>query len=277
MTGYIHSSESFGSVDGPGVRYIVFLSGCPLRCLYCHNPDTWNMTDGHPETSDEILERALRCRPYWGKSGGITVSGGEPLMQIDFVTELFTKAKAKGVNTCIDTSGGPFTTKGEWFEKFKKLMEVTDLLLMDIKHIDEEEHIKLTGHTGTNIREMFAYLAEINKPIWIRHVLVPGITDNDEFLTKTRDFIRTLPNVYRVEILPYHSLGKMKYDKLGLEYKLADLDSPAKERVENARTILECSRYTRWETELSEEHATGTSGTGSDSDTRADACGRQCS
>lgn len=246
MQGYIHQLESFGSVDGPGVRFIIFFSGCPLRCKYCHNPDTWDMTKGKLYTVDELLNEALSCRAYWGAKGGITVSGGEPLMQLDFLLELFTKAKEKGVNTCIDTAGGPFTKEGEWFEKFKKLMEVTDILLMDIKHIDEEEHIKLTGRTGKNIIEMFRYLDEIKKPIWIRHVLVPGITDNDEYLLRTRDFIRTLSNVQRVEILPYHGLGAMKYKDLGIDYVLKDTESPSAERVANAKKILECEKYDGW-------------------------------
>lgn len=246
MQGYIHQLESFGSVDGPGVRFIIFFSGCPLRCKYCHNPDTWDMTKGKLYTADELLNEALSCKAYWGAKGGITVSGGEPLMQLDFLLELFTKAKEKGVNTCIDTAGGPFTKEGDWFEKFKKLMEVTDILLMDIKHIDEEEHVKLTGRTGKNIIEMFRYLDEIKKPIWIRHVLVPGITDNDEYLLRTRDFIRTLSNVQRVEILPYHGLGAMKYKDLGIDYVLKDTESPSAERVANAKKILECEKYDGW-------------------------------
>ena len=248
MKGYIHQLESFGCADGPGSRFIIFFAGCPLRCLYCHNPDTWKMTDGKQYTVEELLAEAETCRAYWGKKGGITVSGGEPLFQLDFLIELLTECKKKrGINTCIDTSGATFTKEGEWFEKFKKLMEVTDLLLMDIKHINEDEHIKLTGQSGKNIREMFAYLDEIKKPIWIRHVLVPGITDNDEYLTQTRDFIRTLSNVERVEILPYHGLGAMKYKDLGIDYPLKDLDSPTVERVANAKKILECDKYTKWE------------------------------
>lgn len=246
MKGYIHQLESFGSVDGPGVRFIIFFAGCPLRCKYCHNPDTWDMMKGKQYTADELLDEAITCREYWGTKGGITVSGGEPLAQIDFLLELFTKAKERGINTCIDTAGGPFTREGEWFEKFKQLMNVTDVLLMDIKHINEEEHIKLTGHTGKNIIEMFRYLDEINKPVWIRHVLVPGITDNDEYLIQTRDFIRTLGNVQRVEVLPYHGLGAMKYNDLGIDYVLKDTNSPTAERVQNARKILECAKYDGW-------------------------------
>lgn len=204
------------------------------------------MMKGKQYTADELLDEAITCREYWGTKGGITVSGGEPLAQIDFLLELFIKAKERGINTCIDTAGGPFTREGEWFEKFKQLMNVTDVLLMDIKHINEEEHIKLTGHTGKNIIEMFRYLDEINKPVWIRHVLVPGITDNDEYLIQTRDFIRTLGNVQRVEVLPYHGLGAMKYKDLGIDYVLKDTNSPTAERVQNAREILECSKYDGW-------------------------------
>ena len=176
----------------------------------------------------------------------ITVSGGEPLLQIDFLLELFTKAKENGINTCIDTAGGPFTQEGEWFSKFEKLMQVTDILLMDIKHINDEEHIELTGQKRDNIVQMFRYLDQINKPIWIRHVLTPGITDNDEYLTQTRDFIRTLGNVQRVEVLPYHGLGAMKYKELGIDYVLKDTLSPTEERVKNAKNILEVEKYTGW-------------------------------
>lgn len=246
MKGHIHQLESFGCADGPGSRFIIFFQGCPLRCQYCHNPDTWDITKGTDWDADALITEALSCKSYWGKKGGITVSGGEPLFQLDFLLELFTKAKEKGINTCIDTSGGNFTDQGEWFEKFKKLMEVTDLLLVDIKHINEEEHIKLTGTSGLNIRKMFAYLDSIKKPIWIRHVLLPGITDNDQYLEQTRDFIRTLHNVERVEILPYHGLGAMKYKALGIDYVLKDTESPTAERVANAKKILECEKYTAW-------------------------------
>ena len=246
MQGYIHQLESFGCADGPGSRFVIFTSGCPLRCKFCHNPDTWKMTDGKLYETDELIKEALSCRAYWGKKGGITVSGGEPLFQIDFLTELFTKAKEKSINTCIDTSGAPFTREGKWFETFNTLMKVTDLLLMDIKHINEEEHIKLTGKSGKNIMDMFRYLDEIQKPIWIRHVLTPGITDNDEYLKQTSDFIKSLHNVERVEVLPYHGLGEIKYKDLGIDYPLKGTKSPSAERIENAKKILECDSYTLW-------------------------------
>ena len=244
--GYIHSIESFGAVDGPGMRHIVFTAGCPLRCKFCHNPDTWKMDEGKKMSPSDLLADAIKDRAYWGKKGGITVSGGEPLMQLDFLIDFFTLAKKEGVNTCIDTSGAPFTKQGEWFDKFQKLMEVTDLLLMDIKHVDPVEHKELTGQDNANIIEMFRYLDEIKKPIWIRHVLVPGISDNDQWLEKTRDFIRSLHHVERVEVLPYHTLGIAKYKELGIPYRLEGVASPTAERVENARRILECDKYDAW-------------------------------
>ncbi|MBP5754098.1 MAG: pyruvate formate lyase-activating protein [Treponema sp.] len=246
VQGYVHSIESFGSVDGPGVRYIIFLSGCPMRCLFCHNPDTWDMTKGEKKTAQELIQDSLDCRNYWGTKGGITVSGGEPLAQLDFLIELFEEAKKNSINTCIDTAGGPFTKESPWFDKFQHLMELTDTLLMDIKHIDPAEHKKLTGMGNDNVIQMFRYLDEINKPIWIRHVLVPGYSDNDEYLTKTRDFIRSLGNVHRVEILPYHTLGITKYKNLGIPYPLEGVNPPDAERIKNAREILECAKYTRW-------------------------------
>lgn len=168
VKGRIHSIESFGSVDGPGTRFIIFVQGCSLRCLYCHNADTWNLAGGQEKTADELLNQAERYRPYWGPEGGITVSGGEPLLQLDFLLELFQKAKARGIGTCIDTAGQPFTREEPFFGKFQQLMELTDILLMDIKHIDPAAHKKLTGKDNANIVDLFHYLAEIGKPIWVR-------------------------------------------------------------------------------------------------------------
>lgn len=242
--GKISKFESFGSVDGPGVRFLVFLQGCPMRCLFCHNPETWEFGTGEEWTAEDVLKKALRYREYWGDEGGITVSGGEPLAQIDFLIELFHLAKDEGVNTCIDTSGGPFSRNPAWFIKFEELMKYTDLLLMDIKHIDPAEHKKLTGLPNDHIIDMFRYLDETAKPIWIRHVLTPGLTDSDDYLTRTRDFIRTLHNVQRVEVLPYHSLAISKYQNLGIDYALKDTPMPTAERIQNARDILECEKYT---------------------------------
>lgn len=238
MTGYVHSLESFGSVDGPGVRYVIFLSGCAMRCQFCHNPDTWEMKSGQPYTADQLLEKAWRFRSYWGEKGGITVSGGEPLLQIDFLTELFRKAKEKGIHTTLDTSGNPFTTEEPFFSKWKELMKYTDLVMLDIKHIDEQGHKELTGQSNQNILQMAQYLSDMGKAMWIRHVLVPERNDKDEYLHRLADFIHTLKTVERVEVLPYHTLGVFKWKNLGLAYPLEGIDPPTKDRIENAEKIL---------------------------------------
>ena len=247
MLGRINKLETFGSVDGPGVRFVVFTQGCPMRCLFCHNPETWDFKGDKAGSFDisaeDLLKKALRYRSYWGKDGGITVSGGEPLMQMDFLLEFFTLAKAAGVHTCIDTSGVNFVRTEPYFSTFKQLMEVTDLLLVDLKIIDPKLHKKLTGHSIDHNLDLFRYLDEIQKPIWIRHVLVPGISDNDEYLKKTGDFISTLSNVKKVEVLPYHSLALAKYQEMGIEYPLADTKSPSPDRVKNANRILETESY----------------------------------
>lgn len=238
LTGYIHSLESFGSVDGPGVRYVIFMSGCAMRCQFCHNPDTWNMHSGTQYTADELLAGAKKYRSYWGSEGGITVSGGEPLLQIDFLTELFRKAKKEGIHTALDTSGNPFTRKEPFFGKFQELLKYTDLILLDIKHIDEEQHRILTGCTNSNILDLAEYLSEAGKPVWIRHVLVPGRSDKDAYLKKLDIFLQKLHNVEKVEVLPYHTLGTYKWKEMGLAYPLEGVEPPSEERVENARRLL---------------------------------------
>lgn len=238
MKGFVHSIESFGSVDGPGIRFLIFLQGCPMRCQFCHNPDSWKVGVGEEWTADDLLDKAERFRTYWGDKGGITVSGGEALLQIDFLLELFEKAHRRGINTCLDTSAQLFTRQGTFFEKFERLMEVTDTILLDIKHIDDEEHRKLTKHSNRNILDCARYLSDIRKPVWIRHVLIPGITDKDEYLKQLSDFLQTLDNVERVDVLPYHTLGIYKYEKLGIDYPLKDVNPPTAERIENAKKIL---------------------------------------
>lgn len=220
IKGHIHSVESFGSADGPGVRYIVFLKGCNMRCQYCHNPDTWAKDGGELMTPEEVLKKALRYKTYWKEKGGITVSGGEALLQIDFVTELFRLAKEKGVNTCLDTSGNPFSLEEPFKSKFDELMKYTDLFMLDIKHMDDAAHRKLTGQTNQNILEMAAYLSDHGKAMWIRHVLVPGITTEEDELHRLRSFLDTLKTVERVEVLPYHTLGVFKWKELGIPYQL---------------------------------------------------------
>lgn len=236
MTGYVHSFETFGSVDGPGVRFVVFLSGCSMRCKYCHNPDTWK-TGGETYTAEDVFKKAIKYKNYWGREGGITVSGGEPLMQTEFVTELFKNAKAKGVNTCIDTSGIAFDPDNT--DKIDALLELTDLVMLDIKHIDDDKHVELTGKSNKNILAFAKYLDEKNIPVWIRHVVVPGITLEDEALEKLGEFVGTLSNVKKLETLPYHSLAKHKYEKLGLEYVLENTPDATKEQAEYAKQIIE--------------------------------------
>ena len=236
--GFIHSIESFGSVDGPGIRFLIFLQGCPMRCQFCHNPDSWKTGVGEEWYADDLLDKAERFRSYWGDNGGITVSGGEALLQIDFLLELFEKAHQRGINTCLDTSAQLFTQKGVFFEKFERLMQVTDTILLDIKHIDDEEHRKLTRHSNQNILDCARYLSDIKKPVWIRHVLIPGITDKDEYLVQLRDFLKTLDNIQRIDVLPYHTMGIYKYEKLGIDYPVKEVNPPAADRVENAKRIL---------------------------------------
>ena len=238
MQGRVHSVESFGSADGPGVRYIIFLQGCPMRCRFCHNPDTWKAEGGELKSVTDLLDEAERYSRYWGKDGGITVSGGEALLQLDFLLELFGEAKKRGINTCLDTSLAPFTREGSWFEKFGQLVDACDLMLCDIKHIDAAEHLSLTGRDNANILDAFRYLDERDQQIWIRQVLVPSITDSDDSLRRTREFIASLSNVQRVEVLPYHTLGVFKWKDLGIPYTLEDVDPPTPEQTERATKIL---------------------------------------
>lgn len=241
MKGFIHSTESFGSVDGSGIRFIIFLQGCPMRCQFCHNPDSWAAGQGEERTVADLLDQAERYRAYWGTEGGITVSGGEALMQIDFLLELFEEAKRRGINTCLDTSAQPFTRREPFFSKFERLMTLTDTVLLDIKHIRDDAHRQLTRHTNANILDCARYLSDIRKPVWIRHVLVPGITDDDASLKELRAFLDTLQNIERVEVLPYHTLGVFKYERLGIRYPLQGVQPPTAERVANARQILQGS------------------------------------
>lgn len=243
--GIINSIETFGAVDGPGVRYILFLQGCPMRCLYCHNPETWGKdAEGcYEATPEEAFAAAYRYHNYWKNGGGITVSGGEALMQVDFVTELFRLAKKKGVNTTVDTSGHPFTREEGWLSRFRELFALTDLFLLDIKHIDSEKHRKLTGFGNENILDFARYIAENGGRMWIRHVLVPGYTDDERDLMALRAFIDSLraissEAVERVEVLPYHTLGVPKYEKLGIPYRIPEVDAPTGEEVARARRIL---------------------------------------
>lgn len=236
MEGHIHSFESFGTVDGPGIRFVVFMQGCPMRCKYCHNPDTWPFAGGRTYTPEEVAKNALRYKNYFTGGGGITVSGGEPMAQAEFVKQLFTLIKKAGVSTALDTSGVMFDSSNP--HKFDDLLAVTDLVLLDIKHIDDGAHRQLTGHSNKDILAFARYLSSIGKDMWVRHVLVPTVTDDDDSLRALAAFLSTLGNVKKVEVLPYHTMGVVKYKNLGISYPLEGVQPPSKERVANARQIL---------------------------------------
>ena len=236
MKGNIHSIETFGTVDGPGVRYVVFMQGCDFRCAYCHNPDTWDFAGGTEYTVDEIVQDIAKYTRY---IEGVTISGGEPLMQIDFITELFERVKEMGLTTCIDTNGGVFNKENSGLlVKLDKLLEFTDIVMLDIKHIDDEAHINLTGKTNANILEFAKFLSDKNIDMWLRYVLVPTINDSEELLLRWKEFADTLASVKKIEVLPYHRLALEKYKKLGLEYKLKDILEPTKEQINLAQEIL---------------------------------------
>lgn len=238
MKGRVHSIETFGTVDGPGVRLVVFLKGCPLRCQYCHNPDTWEMDGGRSMEAGEIISMYETSQAFY-KNGGITVTGGEPLVQIDFVIELFQAAKELDIHTCLDTSGVTFRRSNPAvLEKFNQLMELTDLVLLDIKHINSKEHELLCGQPNNNILDFAEYLDEKEVPVWVRHVVVPGITQNEAYLTELGQFIGTLHNVKALDVLPYHDMGKVKYKQLGWNYPLEHTPPLSKEDALAARKII---------------------------------------
>jgi len=238
MNGYIHSIESFGTVDGPGVRMVVFLQGCPMRCLYCHNPDTWAVSRGSRMSALDIIHQYERNQAFYTK-GGLTVTGGEPLMQVDFLLELFALAKKRSIHTCIDTSGITFQSSDAVYrEKLDQLLQLTDLVLLDIKHIDGACHQKLTGHNHTAILAFARYLAKKQIPVWIRHVLVPGYTDREEDLRRLGQFIASLSNVKALDVLPYHTMGVEKYKALGIPYPLSGVRAASAADAARAKQII---------------------------------------
>ncbi len=243
MQGRIHSIESFGTVDGPGVRMVIFLQGCPMRCAYCHNPDTWSFDGGTLMTAEEILARYHRNRHYY-RNGGITVTGGEPLCQKEFLTELFQKAKKEGISTCLDTSGVVFSHASA--QAYEELLSVTDLVLLDIKHMDSEEHKRLTGHSNEAVFAFFEFLAEKQVPVWVRRVAVPGRTDSKEELLRLGEYIGGFSNVKAVDVLPYHTMGLAKYKALGISYPLEGVPQESKEEAVRVREkIIEGIRNRR--------------------------------
>lgn len=232
----VHSIETFGTVDGPGIRYVLFLKGCPLRCQYCHNPDTWSPDTNQIMSVSDLVNDISRYQVFY-RRGGVTVSGGEPLLQMDFLIEFFKTLKALGYHTAIDTSGITFDEENNR-ALFAELMRYTDLVLLDIKHIDNEKHKKLTRLPNTNVLAFAKYLSTINKPVWIRHVLVPGITTDEEDLRNLRHFLNQLQNIEKIEVIPYHTLGVYKYEGLKIDYPLKGVEPPTRDQIELANLIL---------------------------------------
>lgn len=235
MKAKIHSFFAGGTVDGPGIRFVIFFNGCPLRCKYCHNPDTWTMDGATSYTVDEIVNRVLKYKGYYANGGGVTVTGGEPLLQLDFVIELFKKLKANNIHTAIDTSGITFDSLDS---RYTELIKYTDLVLLDIKHIDAEKHIELTGKSNEKPLAFARFLSDNGIKIWIRHVLIPSITLIDDYLIRIKEFVDTLPTVEKIEVLPYHTMGITKYQNLGIKYPLEGIEAPTKEEIKHAKRLL---------------------------------------
>ena len=235
MTGRIHSTESLGTVDGPGNRFVVFFQGCPMRCRYCHNPDTWDFSGGREVTAEELLDEFDSYKEFL-KNGGITATGGEPLAQPEFLAELFSKAKDRGIHTCLDTSAGVYT--GANRGKAERVLDFTDLVMLDIKHIDPDAHRELTGMDNRHILDFARKVCEKGIKIWIRHVVVPGITDDEDQLFRLGEFISTLPTLNALDVLPYHDMGRIKYQKLGIPYPLEGVPPLTKEQAAAARDII---------------------------------------
>ena len=229
----IHSIESFGALDGPGIRFVLFLQGCNLECKYCHNRDTWDINSGKYESLDNIFNKIVRYKNYICPNGGVTVTGGEPLLQVKFLIELFKKLKEENIHTCIDTSGMVAIT-----DDIKELLKYTDLVLLDIKHIDDKKCKELVGRSNKLELEFAKYLSDNNIKIWIRQVLVPGFTDDKEDLLKLKDFISSLKTVQKIELLPYHNIGEFKWKKLGLDYPLEGIRQANDEDIKRAKEIL---------------------------------------
>ena len=229
----IHSFESFGAVDGPGIWFVIFLQGCHLECKYCHNRDTWDINSGKYESLDEIFSKVIRYKNYICPNGGVTVTGGEPLLQVKFLIELFKKLKEESIHTCIDTSGMVAIT-----DDIKELLSYTDLVLLDIKHIDDKKCKELVGRSNKLELEFAKYLSDNNIKMWIRQVLVPGFTDDKEDLLKLKDFISSLKTVEKIELLPYHNIGEFKWKKLGLDYPLEGIRQANDEDIKRAKEIL---------------------------------------
>ena len=233
IKGHVHSIESMGLVDGPGIRTVVFLQGCKLRCQYCHNPDTWSQTEAIPMEPQELLKKLVRFKPYYGSIGGVTFSGGEPLLQKDFLLEILPLCQQAGITTCLDTAG---CGVGD----YEKILASTDLVLLDIKHYTKEGYEMVTGHSMDEVNKFLGIVQKLNVPLWLRHVVVPGLTDGDEHLKGLVEYVKTIKNVQRIELLPYHVLGVPKYKTLGIPYKLDGVPP------------MEAEKLTKWQQLLNE-------------------------
>ena len=238
MNGLIHSVESFGTVDGPGIRYVIFMQGCPLRCAYCHNPDTWEVGTGKEITVSEVIAEYEKNSSFY-KNGGITITGGEPLLQVDFLIELFKEAKKHGIHTCIDTSGITYNPMNEeYIKKLDVLFEYCDLVMLDIKHIDQKKHKELTGADNKNILLFAKYLEQKNIPVWIRHIVIKNLTDDPSDLKKLGEFIGTLKNLKALDVLPYHTMGVHKYKELGIPYRLEGVEALSLQDAVLAKKVI---------------------------------------
>lgn len=231
LKGKIHSIETMGLVDGPGVRTVVFFQGCHLRCKYCHNPDTWNFQSGKEMDIPEIIKMLKRYKSYYGKTGGITCSGGEPLLQIEFLTELFKACKRENISTCLDTSG---YGSGD----YKELLQYTDLVIFDVKHYKSENYTELTGGDFTVPTEFLQSVKKSGIPLWIRHVVIPDLTDSEDHIRNLRKYIATIPNVKKVELLPYHTFGVSKYENMKIFYPLQNVAPMDKEKTQKLQNII---------------------------------------
>ena len=233
MQGYIHSLETMGLHDGPGIRVVVFMQGCPLRCLFCHNPDTWTKTSKLQMTPDELVNQVRKYRSYIEDNGGITLSGGEPLFQSEFVLEVFKKCKLAGINTCLDTAGTGYNKK-----YLKEILKYTDLVMLDIKALNNEAYKKMTGKSIEEFEYFVKVLNESNKKVWIRQVIVPTINDTEEYIKDLKKYISKIKNIEKVELLPYHTMGVDKYKKLNIKYRLENVPEMDKEECERLNSLL---------------------------------------
>ncbi len=224
--GRLHSVETFGALDGPGIRTVFFLQGCPARCMYCHNPDTWNEDDGEQVTVGEVVSRARRGRPYYGENGGVTFSGGEPLLQADFLIEAMDALRRDGIASAIDTSGTYFDDKSE------DVISHCDMVLLDIKHIDPSGFKELTGREQGTLRLLIDAINRQEKPVWIRQVIVPGFNDDEEYIHELNEFLTRIKDIRKIELLGYHNMAEPKYDRLGIKYRLKGVKPMNSESLE---------------------------------------------